>query len=543
MRMSRLFAATLRQPPAEAPSATEALLARAGYLRPLPGGGPALLPPGSLTLQRLQRALVAAAPESQPLLLPGEEAPGEAAWLGQGTLEALVHLLRGQVQSYRQLPRSLRLLQPVRRGQAGPGLRRAESTLRLTFLHVSAAEALQAGLDDLEQRLSGRLQGLGLEAAAAEALPGAGLRAVARLWVAEGEEGETRLLGCPACSYRAEASAARFRRQQPPDEEPIPLEKVATPGADTIAALAAYLGVPESRTAKALFRVAGLPDGRERLVFAVIRGDLEVSEGKLAHAVGACSLRPATEAEIRAAGAEPGYASPLGVREALVIVDESIPASPNLVAGANEPGYHLKNVNYGRDFQAEVVADLAQAAAGAPCPECGAPLEPRQTTAFARGVRLPPEATEPPLLVQGPDGRPQPMSAGWLEIDLPRLLAALAERHHDASGLAWPAALAPWPVHLIALRGGEEAAEGLYQALSAQGLEPLFDDRDESPGVKFNDADLMGLPLRVVVGRRSLEAGGAEVRRRGEAEAQVLPLEQVPAWAREALAPGNGPGP
>ncbi len=453
-------------------------------------------------------------------------------------MRRLADLARGELRSYRHLPRTLLLAQEARRGRPGPGLRRSAHTRRLALLHLAAdEESLEAALSGLEARLQEALGALGLQPQRAETLPGPGLHGWAALWLQPEPEGETAALACPACDYRAEA-AARFREPQADPEAPQPLQKVATPGADTIAALAAYLGVPESRTAKALFRTATLPDGSERLIFAVVRGDMEVSEAKLAQAARALWLRPATDEEIRAVGAEPGYASPLGVQGAMVIVDEAIPASPNLVAGANEPGYHLKNVNYGRDFQADLVADLAQAPAGAPCPQCGAPLEGRQATAFARRLRIPPKATEPPLQVQGPEGRPQPLAVGWVEVDLLRLLAALAERHQDEAGLAWPATLAPWPVHLIALRGGEEAAEQVYQALCVEGLEPLFDERDESPGVKFNDADLMGLPLRVVVGRRSLEAGGAEVRRRGEGEARAVPLGQVPAWVREAAEPG-----
>ena len=182
--------------------------------------------------------------------------------------------------------------------------------------------------------------------------------------------GEDTILICDHCGYTANRQVAKFRKPIPEAEEPRPVGKIATPGAATIETLARYLGIPKAGTAKALFLVATV-EGSERFVFAVVRGDMELNETKLANAVGASGLRPALPEEIMAVGAEPGYGSPLGVEGAIVVVDDAIPDSPNLVAGANEEGFHFLNVNYGRDFEADTVADIASAGDGSLCPECG----------------------------------------------------------------------------------------------------------------------------------------------------------------------------
>jgi prolyl-tRNA synthetase len=242
-------------------------------------------------------------------------------------------------------------------------------------------------------------------------------------------------------------------------------------------------------------------------VFVVIRGDMTLSEPKLTALVG--GVRLATEAEIRAVGAVPGYASPLGVTDALIVVDDLLPQSPNLVAGANEAGYHLKNVNYGRDYAADLVADLTLAAAGDLCIQCGAAL------------------------------KAQP---GWVLVadgvfDFEKILSALAEMHHDEKGLTLPAAAAPFDIYLMHVPGKTldtaSAAETLYQTLTAAGLAVFFDDRDERAGVKFNDADLIGPPVRVTVGERGLQNGLVELKKRTSTENQLVALAELVSKIKE----------
>ncbi|MFQ5885949.1 MAG: YbaK/EbsC family protein, partial [Anaerolineae bacterium] len=270
-----------------------------------------------------------------------------------------------------------------------------------------------------------------------------------------------------------------------------------------------------------------------QLVFVIIRGDLEVNEAKLANLLQASELRLATEEEVKGAGIVAGYASPLGLKGRVKIVaDRSICEGSNFVAGANKEGYHLKGVNYPRDFEVDLLADIAMVHEGDLCPRCGKPLR------LTRGVELGhifklgtrySEALGATFLDK--DGQKKPLVMGCYGIGTGRLLAAVIEESRDEKGIIWPPEIAPYQIHLVALDIGQaevsEAAEGLYGALLARGYELLYDDREESPGVKFNDADLVGLPLRLTVSRRTLEVGGVEVKRRGEEGSKVLELPHL----------------
>ncbi len=356
----------------------------------------------------------------------------------------------------------------------------------------------------------------------------------ARAWVYPHPEGETTLSVCPACGYRATLSAARFRKPTPPQVAALPLESVHTPGTKTIADLATFLNIPEAQTAKAVFLKAE-PDGA--LIFAVVRGDMDLDEEKLAHLCDAPHLRPASEEEIRAIGAEPGFASPVGIaaRPGLcIVVDDLIPPSPNLVAGANRPDTHLRNVNYGRDFTADIVGDIVSVPEGAPCPQCASPLQAES------GVRL---AEIHPLNEAGQfndeHGAQSPLHAALCTLDVSAALACIVESNHDKYGPIWPSAIAPFDVHIVALPGKKEpahvleSATGLYNQLQNAGVRVLLDERPESPGVKFNDADLFGVPWRLTVGERALAQGGVEVKARAEKERTIVPLEEITAYLAE----------
>jgi prolyl-tRNA synthetase len=361
--------------------------------------------------------------------------------------------------------------------------------------------------------------------------------------------GEDTLVLCDSCGYAANRQVATFRKPAAAHEEPLPVEKVATPETQTIDALARLLRVPEAKTAKAVFLVASHQDAEgthERFVFAVIRGDMDVNETKLANATGATDLRPATDAEIRATGAVPGYASPVGLRPGVrrtplpvvVVLDDAIPASPNLVAGANEAGFHLVNTNHGRDYGADVVADIAAAGDGDACVNCGAPLRTSRGVEVGNIFKLGTRYTRASgATFLAADGTHKPVVMGSYGIGVGRLLACIAEEHHDEHGLCWPASVAPYHVHLVALAGKDAAvaakADALYDELVAAGIEVLYDDRAESPGVKFADADLIGLPLRITVAAKALAAGGVELKRRDAEQRQVVALDEVVSKARQ----------
>ncbi|MFH1184195.1 MAG: YbaK/EbsC family protein [Chloroflexota bacterium] len=323
--------------------------------------------------------------------------------------------------------------------------------------------------------------------------------------VAHVPAGDFQLLRCRSCGYAASVENAKFRKVPLAHESQQPLERVATPDCSTIDSLARFLGVPQSRTAKVLLytRLGG-----DDLIFVVIRGDMQISERKLRAAAGA--LQPATHDQIIRAGAIPGYASPIGLDNAFVfvLVDDLIPHATNLVGGANEVGYHMKNTNCGRDYRADEVADLTLAHPGDGCTVCGSPLESAagQLVADQGGIRF------------------------------PEVLRALAEQHHDDRGLRLPMGASPFDVHLLHLPSREldtkAAAVEIHRELEAAGMAVLFDDRDERAGVKFNDADLIGCPLRVTVGERHLADRMVELKSRFDASMELVPIEEIVAKVR-----------
>jgi prolyl-tRNA synthetase len=318
--------------------------------------------------------------------------------------------------------------------------------------------------------------------------------------------GSTELLRCPNCGFVSRLELAPIKKTVFSAEEPAPVEKVLTPDCPTIESLAVFLGMYQEKTAKALMFVR---KSDEKFVFVVVRGDMTMSEAKLANLVG--DIRLATEPEIRTVGAVPGYASPIGVKNALIVVDDLIPQSPNLVAGANESGYHLKNTNCGRDYQPDLVADLVLAAEGDLCANCDVPLDALKSWVLASGGKF----------------------------DFEKILFSLAEYHHDDKGLMLPASAAPFDVYLMHVPGKtmdtRAPAEKLYGELTAAGFSVFFDDRDERAGVKFNDADLIGCPVRVTVGERGLQNGMVELKRRTGTENQQIALSEIIDKIREIM--------
>ncbi len=255
---------------------------------------------------------------------------------------------------------------------------------------------------------------------------------------------------------------------------------------------------------------------------------MDVNETKLLNAIKAKTLRPAIEAEIRSVGAIPGYASPIGLTNVLVVVDDAIPDSPNLVAGANEEGYHMLNVNYGRDYTAQIVTDIVLAEEGDHCPRCEHSMRSSRGVEVGNIFKLGTRYSESMgCMYLDRDGKEKPVVMGSYGIGSGRLLASVAEAHHDDLGLIWPISVAPFHVHLVALRDGEEHADQLYERLRSAGVEVLYDDRHESPGVKFNDADLIGIPIRVTLSARTVKQDEVEIKLRSESESERIPLEEV----------------
>jgi prolyl-tRNA synthetase len=347
------------------------------------------------------------------------------------------------------------------------------------------------------------------------------------------EVGEDTIALCERCGYTANRQVAAFARPKG-GGAPEPLDKVATPGASTIAGVAQFLGIEESGTAKAFFVTASVRrDGEDTdvLVLAIVRGDMEVNETKLANVVGARELRPATDEEILAVGAVPGYASPIGLASGsglLVVVDQTAADTANLVGGANEEGHHFTNTCCGRDYEPDLVADIVAVEDGYACPHCGGALRMQRGVEVGNIFKLGTRYSESlGCHYQDEQGNSKPVVMGSYGIGVGRALACVAEVHNDAHGLVWPITVAPYDVHLVALRGVEAEAASLYDELRSAGVEVLVDDRDERPGVKFNDADLIGIPIRITLGTRSLAAGGAEVKLRRSEEGEMVAASEI----------------
>lgn len=571
MRMSRLFSQTLRDIPAEVEIASHQLLLKAGLARPLAAGIYSYLPLGRRALTKIENIIrqemdaIGGQEITMPVVHPADIWQATGRWyqvgaemarfkdraqrdmvLGMTHEEVIADLVRQEIHSYRQLPCLLYQIQTKFRDEPRP----RAGLIRVREFTMKDSYSLDADWEGLDKQYRAHYQAYfnifhrcHLPTIAVQSDVGMMGGQMAHEYMYLSPIGEDTLVLCDACGYAANRQVAQVRFASPEPETPRPIEKVATPGTTTIDDLGRYLHVPASRTAKAVFLIATLTDQdgapQQRFVFAVVRGDTELNETKLANVIQARDLRPAREEEIRAIGAEPGYASPVGLPQGdlLIVTDQLIAASPNLVAGANESGYHLRHTNYGRDYQATHLADIIAARDGDGCGRCGAPVRTSRGIEVGNIFKL---GTRYTAALGGTyldrDGSTKPVVMGCYGIGSGRLLSCVIEEHHDDQGICFPISIAPYHVHCVALtqRAPEvaEVAERLYRDAWAQGIEMLLDDRDATPGVKFNDADLLGLPLRVTIGGRSLQAGGIELKYRAGKDSRLVPLADAVSFLR-----------
>ncbi len=553
MRLSHHFGSTLRESPGNIDAVSHQLLLRAGFVRQLGQGLFSYLPLARRSLTKIETILreemnaIGGQEMTMPVAHPAEIWQATGRWYSIGPEmarfkdrkerdmvlamtheEVVADLCKSEIRSYRQLPQLVYHIQTKFRDDPRPraGLIRVrEFTMKDSY----SLDADEAGLDQQYrahyQAYFNIFQRCDLPVIAVRSDVGMMGGSLAHEYMYLTPIGEDTLVLCRQCDYAANRQVASFAKPAAPAEEPKPIEKVATPGCKTIEDLAKMLDLPKRKTAKAVFMIAGHEEKtgeHDEFVCAIVRGDMEVNETKLANAAKADWLRPATDEEIRATGAIPGYASPLGMRGATVIVDDGVAASANLVAGANEEGYHLLNTNVFRDYQPTIIADIAAAGDGDACPLCGQGLYTSRGVEvgniFKLGTRYSAAAG---AMYLAADGTAKPIVMGSYGIGSGRLLACIAEEHHDDKGLIWPITVAPYPVHLVSL-GQNEAANRIYAALQQARIEVLYDDREESPGVKFNDADLIGIPIRLTVSSRSLAKGGVEMKRRDQEEKEIV---------------------
>ena len=560
MRLSNLFFTTLRDDPAEAEMPSHRLLLRAGYVRQLGSGIYSLLPLGFRVSKRVEQIVreemdrIGCQEMEMPVVHPADvwRASGRYDVIGPElgrfkdragrdmvlamTHEEVVGLLVADiVRSYRQLPMMVYHFQTKWRDEprARGGLIRVREFVMKDAYSVDRDEA---GLDASYWAQHGAyvriFERLGLKTIAVSSDVGMMGGSQAHEFMVLNPAGEDVLVLCEACGYAVNRQVALIPRPVPPTEAPLPLEEIATPGTTTIASLAAFLAIGPERTAKAAFFMTG--DGR--LITAIVRGDHEVNETKLLNAVKAVGgMRPATVEEIRAAGMEPGYGSPIGAHDTVVVVDDLVAGSANLVAGANREGFHYRNVNHGRDFRADIVTDLTSAVEGDPCPACGQPVVLRSGIEVGNIFKLGTKYTDAAgATYLGEDGAAHKIVMGSYGIGIGRNVACIVEEHHDDKGIVWPAEVAPYAAHLVTIGAARdpqvtEVSERLHAFSIEAGREILWDDRDESPGVKFTDAELLGMPWILTVSPRSLAAGGVEVTERATGERATRSIAEVEA--------------
>jgi prolyl-tRNA synthetase len=553
-RASKLFLPTLREPPADAEAASHKLLVRGGFIRQVGAGLWTFMPLGWRVHQKVVQLIreeidaIGGQEMLEPVLTPAElwEASGRIGipivfkledragrdFVLPFSHEETMTFHARELQSYRQLPQLWYHFSTKERDEPRPrgGLLRVREFIMKDSYSFDRDEAgLERSFDAHKGAYERIWERCGLEAHYVEAESGIMGGRESSGFMAPTESGENILVRCENGDYFADYDAARGIPRAPDFPEALAMpEEVETPGVATIEALADFLGIDPAATSKAMPVMAG-----ERIVLALIRGDDRLSEEKLVTALGE-AYRPATEDEIKATfGAGGGSIGPVGVTVD-VVADEAL-REGQFVAGANRDGWHLRGVEAGRDYDPRF-ADIRQANADDACPECGGKLIEQPAIELGHIFKLGTFYSERfGATFLDEDGEEKPLVMGSYGIGPGRTMAAIVEQHHDDAGIQWPASVAPYDVHVVVIPGLEEQGETVAESLSAAGLDVLLDDRDARAGEKFADADLIGCPVRVTVGRRAREDGTVDLRRRAEGRDDPVSIEELVSKVRESL--------
>lgn len=569
MLWSKLFIPTLREVPADAEVASHRLLLRAGYVRPLGAGiyNYLLLAQRSLTkIQRIIREEMEAIGAQEfhlAALNPAEVWQESGRWTGMGQNmfrlrdrfqrdlclgmtheEVMTAIARGELRSYKQLPQIWYQIQTKFRDEPRPKsglLRTRQFTMKDSYSFDLAPAGLDVSYEKHRQAYCRIFERCGIDYVVVEADSGAMGGSASQEFMVATEAGEDYVVVCRETNYAANLEKAVSRPAPPalPDNDAdLSPTEVHTPGQKTIDEVAAFLKLPATSSIKTLVLIAGFGDKHSPVV-ALLRGNHQLSETKFLAAIGAKEFRPAHPEEIRDLfGADPGSLGPVGITKVPIYADKALEGRKNMVAGANKDDYHLLNVTPGEDFTATFV-DIRQVEAGDTELHTGAPLEILKTMEIGHIFKLGYKYSDSMgLTVLNEDGKETKVIMGSYGIGVERVLCGAIELYHDADGISMPASIAPFEVVLTPVNLGDEgqrtAAFNLYDTLRAQGVDTLLDDREERPGVKFKDADLIGIPWRVTLGKK-LAQGIVEVTERRTKTVTEVPLAEVAAWLSSKL--------
>jgi prolyl-tRNA synthetase len=538
MRLSKMHLKTLREVPNEAEIASHVLLVRTGMIRKLVSGVYGFMPMGWKSIRKIENIIREEMDNSggqeihmsavQPAELWQESgrwyAYGPELWrlkdrngrdfcLGPTHEEIFTDIVRNDISSYRQLPINLYQIQTKYRDEARPrfGLMRSrEFIMKDAYSFDKDTEGLDKSYDDMYKAYERIFTRCGLTFRPVEADTGAIGGSNSHEFTALSEVGESEIAYCDNCSMAATVERAECVDSVPDDCEMLPLEKVLTPETKTIEAVAEYLGLDQNKTIKALLFVTYDNEGDAAgYVAAFIRGDRELNMVKLVNAldIPEHAIEFADEEEMGLeTGCVGGFTGPIGLTNCKVIVDSELVGLRNMCAGANEKDYHIKNVNYGRDYEGDIVTDIKTLKEGDPCPQCGNPVKHARGIEVGQVFKLGTKYSESMnAMYKDENQKDHPIVMGCYGIGVTRTLAAVVEQHHDENGIIWPMSVAPYHVIITLLKPNDEiqseAAEKIYEALINEGVDVLLDDRKERPGVKFKDADLLGIPIRITVGK------------------------------------------
>ena len=571
MKLSKMHIKTLREVPAEAEIPSHILLIRTGMIRKLASGIYGFMPFGWRSVRKIEDIIRSEMDKAggqeihmsaiQPAELWQESgrwfAYGPELWrvkdrngrdfcLGPTHEEIFTDIIRNDVSSYRQLPMNLYQIQTKYRDEARPrfGLMRSrEFIMKDAYSFDRDFEGLDKSYDDMYKAYEKIFTRCGLTFRPVEADTGAIGGSNSHEFTALSEVGESEIAYCEKCSMAATTERAQCVDAPADTEEMLPMEEVKTPGTKTIEAVADFLGMSQTKTIKALLFVTYDEEGNEKeYVAAFVRGDRELNMTKLINALNIPehAIEFADEAKMsQKTGCVGGFTGPVGLHDCKVVVDSELTGLRNLCAGANKENYHVKNVNYGRDYKGDIVTDLKLLKEGDPCPVCGAPVKHARGIEVGQVFKLGTKYSQAMNAVYKDENQQDRLIVmGCYGIGVTRTLSAIVEQHHDENGIIWPMSVAPYHVIITLVKPGDETqeavAEEIYSRLSDAGVEVLLDDRDERPGVKFKDADLLGIPVRITVGKRAPE-GVVEYKLRREAEKQEMSVSEAVAAAIEIV--------